>query len=269
MIARALQKASYEVTQAPDGETAIGLLQTENGSLTPYDVVVTDIVMGDVDGVQVTSIARKQPNAPEVILLTGHGSLETAMSAIQSGVFDYLLKPLRLTQLLERVSAAVEQRATRLRQAGQAEAWARIAEVVSSTQVPPVDQVQPPVSEATNATGPAPQPNRGGRYLKAGALTIDTHRHEIRFYEEQVRVTPTEYVILSCLAEFPGRVFTYLEIARRTHGTNIDETEAHSLLRTHIRNLRRKIERSYISSVRGVGYMLDAHDAPDSGTAES
>jgi DNA-binding response OmpR family regulator len=69
-------------------------------------------------------------------------------------------------------------------------------------------------------------------------------------------MTPTEYTLLTCLATTPGRVVTYSDIANQTHSEHLDDTEAHELLRWHVRNLRHKLDRRYLVSVRGVGYML-------------
>jgi DNA-binding response OmpR family regulator len=64
-------------------------------------------------------------------------------------------------------------------------------------------------------------------------------------------------------------VVGYGELARRTHGEDLfwNEADARDVLRYHVRNLRRKIDRSYLVSVRGAGYMLDPQgaDAPGSG----
>jgi len=247
-LARVLQHAGYVVTQAADGEESLALLQQAGEYRTPFDVVISDIVMGEVDGVAVTQAARGRPEPPEVILLTGHGNLDTATRAVRLGAFDYLQKPVRPQQLLERVAAAAGQRAERLRQAEEATAWRAIVEVVG--------KVQPGNAEAVGA----PVEAKAERYRAVGQLQIDTQRREVWFDEQLIAVTPIEYIILNVLAGTPAVVVTYGALVQQTHNITLSEREAYGLLRTHVRNLRHKIERSYLISVRGVGYMLDAPD---------
>jgi two-component system response regulator HydG len=71
-----------------------------------YDVVITDLVMNDVDGLGILALAKEQIPDAEVILITGHGTVPSAVTAMQQGAFNYLLKPLDLNQL-----RAVTQRA--------------------------------------------------------------------------------------------------------------------------------------------------------------
>jgi DNA-binding response OmpR family regulator len=99
------------------------------------------------------------------------------------------------------------------------------------------------------------------RYMRVGQLHIDTYRHEVSFAEKPLHLTPTEYMIVACLAATPGRVVSYGDIVRSIRGYEIEESEAHELLRTHIRNLRRKVDRRYVVSVYAVGYMLDEPDS--------
>ena len=247
-LARVLQRAGYVVTQAGGGEEALTLLQQAGEYRTPFDVVVSDIVMGEIDGIRVTQVARSRADPPEVILLTGHGHLDTAAKAVRLGAFDYLRKPVAPQQLLERVAAAAGRRAEWLKQAEEAGAWRAVAEVVG--------KMQPSSALATGA----PAEEKTERYRGVGRLQIDTQRHEVWFDGQTIAVTPIEYTILNVLAETPAAVVTYGALAQHTHGIMLSEREAYGLLRTHVRNLRHKIERSYLISVRGVGYMLDAPD---------
>lgn len=89
-LTRVLHRAGYTITQAVDGEEALALLRQTGEYREPFDVVISDIMMGKVDGVQVTQAARNQAEPPEVILLTSQGSLDTATQAVRLGAFDYL-----------------------------------------------------------------------------------------------------------------------------------------------------------------------------------
>ncbi len=262
MLAYVLEDDGYQVTQAPDGETAIALLTETHSAHDTFAVVITDLVMGDVGGIEVMHVARHLPDAPEVILLTGHGSLESAIAAVDQKAFAYLLKPYPPNQLRERVAAALKHRAD-MRQilestrsatdtAGKSGAEllsTRNPETAVLPDTPPAYASQPPAeSSSASATNE--------RYLRVGQLCIDTYRHEVMFASKQLDITPTEYKILLCLATTPGRAVPFTEIVVHTHGRNIARYEAKDLLGWHIRNLRTKFDRRYLISVRGVGYML-------------
>ncbi|NLY01634.1 MAG: sigma-54-dependent Fis family transcriptional regulator [Rhodopirellula sp.] len=64
-----------------------------------FDVIITDLVMNDVDGLEILGRAKKELPDSEVILITGHGTIPSAVTAMQQGAFNYLLKPLDLAQL--------------------------------------------------------------------------------------------------------------------------------------------------------------------------
>jgi two-component system alkaline phosphatase synthesis response regulator PhoP len=247
MLARRLRRAGYQLTEAFDGDTAIALLQQARADAVSYDVVLTDIMLGPVNGMQVTRAALQQPDAPAVILITGHGSLDTAVASLRHGAFDYLLKPVEMAHLLERIATAVEQRAIRLQVAREATGLRQITDVPHQVQADAV----PSAGDEPSATTARPPHIR---YI--GALSINTARYEVWYHDQRVHVTPTEFAVLVCLSERPGQVIDYEAIVQRTHGKVLPKSEARALLVTHIRNLRRKIDPQMLVGVRGVGFML-------------
>ena len=101
-----LKKRKIAAQGCASGEEALRLVK-EN----PFDVVVLDIKMpGGMDGIQTLREIKKIRPETEVILLTGHASLETSMEGMQSGAYDYLLKPIRLEDLLEKLAQALDRR---------------------------------------------------------------------------------------------------------------------------------------------------------------
>ena len=76
----------------------------------PVDVAVVDVKMPELGGIEVLQNIRQLPDAPEVVLLTGHGSAEDARQGRAAGAFDYLLKPVRLEELLRVLEAAARRR---------------------------------------------------------------------------------------------------------------------------------------------------------------
>jgi DNA-binding NtrC family response regulator len=82
-----LERTGYDVTSAESGEQAVQLLERQ-----PFDLLLTDLMMPGIDGMQVVAAARqRQPNVTAIVL-TGHGSLETAIDGLHQQIFDYLLK---------------------------------------------------------------------------------------------------------------------------------------------------------------------------------
>ncbi len=105
MMSLSLTKEGYRVEAAASAAAALEAL----GRHAP-DLVVTDIYLGDGTGIDLLAACREMAPAARVILVTAHGTVETAARAREMGVFDYLAKPFPLSQLVERVAAALERR---------------------------------------------------------------------------------------------------------------------------------------------------------------
>lgn len=104
-IAQRLEMRSFEVTTASDGQEAITKAHTEK-----FDVALLDLKMPGLDGKQVLEILKKEHKYLEVIILTGHGSYESAVECTRLGAFGYLPKPYELEKLLEVLKGAYEAR---------------------------------------------------------------------------------------------------------------------------------------------------------------
>ncbi|HYQ80156.1 MAG TPA: sigma-54 dependent transcriptional regulator, partial [Anaeromyxobacteraceae bacterium] len=100
-----LRHAGYQVAEAEDGAAAVQRLGSES-----FDVVLTDLRMGAVDGLEVLRSALESAPATQVIVMTAFGTIESAVEAMRRGAFDYLAKPFKGEELLLRVEKAVERR---------------------------------------------------------------------------------------------------------------------------------------------------------------
>ncbi|NMC20993.1 MAG: sigma-54-dependent Fis family transcriptional regulator, partial [Thermogutta sp.] len=78
-----------------------------------FDVIITDLVMSDIDGLGILNLAKQEQPEAEVILITGHGTIQSAVTAMREGAFNYLLKPLDLAQLRAVTEKAAENVALR------------------------------------------------------------------------------------------------------------------------------------------------------------
>jgi two-component system, OmpR family, response regulator len=73
-------------------------------------VVVLDILMPGMDGIETLKLLKKKKPFIEVIILTGHGSVESGLQGMQFGAFDYIMKPADLDELLEKIQQAYERK---------------------------------------------------------------------------------------------------------------------------------------------------------------
>ena len=106
MLSMRLEVEGDKVTAAYDGKTGLDLLDN-----VPIDVVILDIKMPGMDGIQTLREIKRRHPLVEVILLTGHGSTETAIEGMKLGAFDYLLKPADFEELQKLLAGAKKKKA--------------------------------------------------------------------------------------------------------------------------------------------------------------
>lgn len=234
-----LKRAGYDVTSAENGFEAVERLEQQM-----FDLMLVDLKMPGMDGMQVVAAARERQADLAIIVLTGHGSLDTAIEALHQGIFDYLLKTTEPGQVLERVKAGLAARQQAIRQR-------TLLDVVGSA----IQELRGAPSE------PDPEQQSGGRVLTVGALQLDTWRHIATLGGNTLSLTPTEFRLLLCLAEHAGTMQSYAQLVRCTQGYDTSEIEASELIKPHIHHLRQKLEPDpstprYILNVRGKGYLL-------------
>ncbi|MDY7032176.1 MAG: response regulator [Thermodesulfobacteriota bacterium] len=105
-ITNRLKKRDVDATGTRSGEEALEVLKEKT-----FDVVVLDIKMpGGMDGIEVLKEIKKLYPLTEVILLTGHASVETSIEGMKLGAFDYLMKPIKLEELLQKIAQAIEKK---------------------------------------------------------------------------------------------------------------------------------------------------------------
>ena len=105
LLKEVLSKEGYQVNSALGGEEAIA-----RGMDTLFDIVITDVRMGDRDGMEVLRSFKKFAPETTVIMITAFGSIETAIEAIREGAFDYVSKPFKLDEIKLTIRRALEQR---------------------------------------------------------------------------------------------------------------------------------------------------------------
>lgn len=102
-----LEKAGYAVESFVDSREALKRLREKH-----YDIVVTDLKMANVDGMEIHRFAKERSPDTVVIIITGFATVETAREALQSGVYDFIAKPFKISHLrdvIEKAAASIEE----------------------------------------------------------------------------------------------------------------------------------------------------------------
>ncbi|MGD8626743.1 MAG: response regulator transcription factor [Anaerolineae bacterium] len=212
-----LSRQGYIVTTAASGEEALEHLRE-----TAFDVAILDLRLGGrVDGIRILEAVNWRWPEMAKIILTGHGSLDTAMAAIREGVDAYLLKPVKARDLRQVLSNLVECRE------------------------------KPPKSSSVE---------EDDAILKRGPFVVDRTSHQVTMNEKPLELTSCEFKLLVYLMENDDRVVPppkLVQVVRQYEPDHLQE--ARDIIKWYIYRLRRKVEPSpacprFILNVRGVGY---------------
>lgn len=115
MLGERLEARGLEVTKSFDGEQALEQIRKRD-----FDVVILDVLMPGKDGVDTLREIKQLKPLTEVIMLTGHATVDTAIQGMKLGAYDYLLKPTETKDLLEKIEGAYKRKSEqeeRIRQA--------------------------------------------------------------------------------------------------------------------------------------------------------
>jgi two-component system response regulator HydG len=104
-VAEALQRVGHTCIVVTEPRRALEIMERDG-----FDLVITDLMMHEVSGMEILQAARRLDPGAEVIVITGHGTIETAVQAMRDGAWDYITKPLNLAELRDRVAKALEHR---------------------------------------------------------------------------------------------------------------------------------------------------------------
>ena len=237
-----LELEGFQVSQADGGEAALDIL-----SQAPIDLMLLDLKMKGMDGLETTEAAKRLSPETVIVMLTAHGTLESAIGAMRYGAFDYLLKPAAVGDIIASVQRGLAHRAQMMRQ----------RDLVGLMQRA-ITELQPaPVSLASKSAE---------RHLKLREIDLDLPRHIATVRGRVLDLTLTEFRMLAYLMERPDQVIAPRELVGAVQGYQADDHEARAIVRVHIRRLRQKIEADpdqpeYVLNVRGVGYVFASEKA--------
>jgi DNA-binding response OmpR family regulator len=256
-ITKNLQKVGYKVDAVASAEDALELLNTHD-----FDVVLTDIRMAGLSGVELLAKIRENFPDTSVILMTGYASLATAVESLRLGAHDYLIKPSSNKDIRESVERGVERaRAMRRRRRLLTVIQNNIEELRDSDFEPKQVSLAEMERSSDLAEASYAPPVGSLAAMELGPLTLYPGRYQIAIEGKTIDLTPTEFDLLLYLAAHRGRVVPCSELVREVRGYAVDEEEAREVIRPHVSNLRRKIKLSpqhvdLIVNVRGIGYRL-------------
>ena len=241
MLEAALRAQGYRLQSAASGTAARELLASED-----FDLVLLDLQLGDSDGIEILRELKRDKPGTEVILLTAHGSINSAISALRHGAFDYLLKPAQVNDIRERVERALTQRHTNQQRN---ELLQRISDSARALgMIDGTEANQQPARQASDR-------------IEVGPLLLDLRRHAANLGNHTLTLTRTEFALLTALAQQPDTALSYSILSEAVYGRAQPEDEARALLRPHIARLRHKLESTSVQgialvSIRSMGYML-------------
>jgi two-component system nitrogen regulation response regulator NtrX len=180
---------SYKFTEATDGQKGISTIKKQE-----FDLILCDIKMPKNDGIEVLDFIRNHTPSTPVVMISGHGNLETAVKAMRMGAFDYISKPPDLNHLLSTVRSALQSKA-------------QAAPVQKSIKSPNVSQQMVGESDAmqrihkliskvapTQARVLVQGPNGSGKELIADAIHRHSLRHKGPFVEVNCAAIPSELI---------------------------------------------------------------------------
>jgi DNA-binding NtrC family response regulator len=110
LLKKELTRKGFSVETAADGESALELLKSDE-----YDVVLLDIVMPGIDGIELMKKIGNDPATPATVVLTGMATVETAVEAMRNGAYDYISKPYKLDELVIVINRAFEYRRLKIK----------------------------------------------------------------------------------------------------------------------------------------------------------
>jgi len=209
-----LQDEYHTVDWLDDGQRALSAVLQE-----PFDLVILDLTLPRLDGLDVLARARQKGTQTPVIILTARSGLDEKLQALDAGADDYLTKPFAMAELKARIRAVTRRG----------------------------------VLNGTNS-------------LTVGKLNLNPESGQLTIGDHCANLPKSEVQILHHLMRHPDQVATRRRLEEQLYGW--DHGAESNALEVHIHHLRRRVGKSVIRTIRGVGYLLDSHQAALSGAPE-
>lgn len=211
MIDNYLKREGFATIRSGNGNEALELVRTQS-----FDLVVLDLMLPELNGLEVCKEIRRFSEVP-IIMLTAKNDEIDKLLGLELGADDYISKPFSLRELSARIKAVLRR---------------------SKNHSPAVTAIM------------------------VNNLRLEPSRFELYVDDNLLTLTPTEFKLIYALLEYPGQVFSRLQLLERAYGDIYEGYERS--IDTHISNLRRKLEKAgsqvFIKSVYGIGYKVEKED---------
>ncbi len=222
-----LKLEGYNVASASNGQAAVEYVRAH-----PVDLMIVDLRMPGMDGLEVVQVVNQMAPDTEVVLLTAFASTNSAVQALRLRIHDYLIKPAAPAQVIASVKKGLARRTAKLQVKSGAAESAEIDETAIEHK------------------------------LKDGTI-VDLSRRQIRSGKKVEHLTPAEGRLLHILMENPEKVFSHRELVLLVQGYDTSQREAPEILRPLVSRLRHKLEKfpalsERVASVRGTGYLYES-----------
>jgi DNA-binding response OmpR family regulator len=219
-LAEILRLEGYEIRMASGGQAAVEILHTET-----FDVMILDLKMPGMGGIDVLKAIVDDLPELKIIVLTAHGSMDSAIQALRFRVHDYMLKPVLPSQIIDCIESALVSRSA-------------------------LDD---------HFDGP----DRPKRYYQlTPGIEMDTNKRLITWQDQSLSLTPTEAKLMIVLTEAAGQMISHAELVFHCQGYRVNNEEAAKILRPVVSRLRQKMSvlpgwTEWIMNIRGAGYVLE------------
>ena len=212
-----LEKEGFQVTEAHDGAEALEAFRT-----SPPDLIILDLMLPCIDGIELTRLLRKESEVP-IIMLTAKAEEIDRLIGLELGADDYVVKPFSPRELVARIRAV-------LRRA-------------------PAPGMVPGSSKSAL-----------GKQFHHGEFIVDIERRLVYVGDDTIDLTAFQFDLLFVMIRNPGRVFSRSELLELTTGESLETYER--TIDAHIKNLRKALGEDsksprYIHTVHAVGYKFD------------
>jgi two-component system response regulator MprA len=229
-LERALTLEGYEVTAVADGVEALA-----QAHRTPPDVLVLDVMMPGIDGLQVCRVLRAEGDRTPILMLTALVETADRIAGLDAGADDYVVKPFDVEEVFARLRAL-------LRRTGDGNASGAFGDI----------------SGSASASASASKEVQGAGQIAAAGLRMDIQARRAWREQRELELTRTEFELLELLVRNAGIVLDHATIYDRIWGYDFGPGSKN--LAVYVGYLRRKLDQpgapALIHTVRGVGYVL-------------
>jgi len=238
----ALEKQGYSIAQVKSFEEAECLLDQQEFGLALVNLKSN----GHVRGLDMLEWIKENSPSTDVILITSYAHLESSINALKQGAYDYLVKPINITEVITRVNRCMKDR----------------QEAAERLQV--INQIEMMLNQLRAALEPdADDRSDHEHIIETPNIIVDRRKRMVVQNGEPISLSPTEFDMLDYLVSNGDRVVSASELIRAVQGYEMDEMDARPIVRVNVRRLRQKIEKDtanprHILTVRSRGYRFAA-----------